>query len=128
MKNIYSNNKESIISNEKALLAAMIRGDILKLNKLIYKNMLSILPNGQTINKEMGLEIFRSRNIKIREIKPITQRINLIGDNAIVTTSIEIKGHYFDYILDGKYRFIRVWKLFNNTWKVIAESGFQIKK
>ena len=68
----------------------------------------------------------RSGNMKVHSISSSEQQINLIGDNAIVSVLIELKGKYLEHPIDGKFRYIRVWKLINDTWKVIGGSGVQI--
>ena len=74
----------------------------------------------------MDLETYSSGNMKINEIASSEQEINLIGDNAIVSIVIDMKGMYFDYSLDGKYKITRVWKLLNSKWKVIAGSSIKL--
>jgi len=110
---------------EKEILMAMKNCDVQKLDELLHEDLLFAIPNGQTITKELDLETYRSGNMKIKEISSSEQHINIIGDNAVVSVLIEMTGMYFDYILDGKYRVIRVWKSFNGNWKVIAGSSIQ---
>ena len=123
-----STEKDPIIKIEKELLNAMKNCDVQKLDELLHEELLFNTPNGQTITKTMDLEAYRSGNMRINEIKSSEQKINLIGDNAIVSVTIDMKGMYFDYSLDGKYRIIRIWKLFNNKWKVIAGSSIGVEK
>lgn len=123
---INQNDKDLIIVAEKEILTAMKNCDVQKLDKLLHKNLLFNLPNGQTITKALDLETYRSGSMKIKEISSSEEQTTIIGDNAIVTVTIKMKGIYFNHILDGKYRFIRVWKLFNNSWKVIAGSSIKL--
>jgi len=118
--------KESIISMEKEILDAMRNSDVEKLNELIHEDLLFNIPSGQTITKDLDLENYRSGNMKIENISSSEQSINLIGDTAVVSVTITMQGKYLEHILDGKYRIIRVWKVFVNTWKVIAGSSIQL--
>jgi len=113
---------KSIIASENKLLSAMKNCNIKALENLLHKDLLFNIPSGQTISKEMDIESYRSRSMIIDEIKSSQQKINLIGDNAVVSVTIEMKGKYHDSSIDGKYRLIRVWKLYDNVWKVIAGS------
>ncbi len=115
--------KEAIIKVEVTLLNAMKNGDIPKLDELIHADLLFIIPTGQTLTKAMDLDTYSSGNMKIKEISATDQRIHIVGDNAVVTVTIEMTGTYFEYVLDGKYRFIRVWKSVNEKWKLIAGSS-----
>lgn len=120
--------KESIIKVEKELLSAMKNCDIKKMKELLHEELLFNIPNGQTITKAMDLEAYSSGNMKINKIKSSERKINLIGDNAIVSVMIEIRGTYFDYSLDGKYKIIRIWKSFSNKWKVIGGGSMVMEK
>jgi len=112
--------------SEKEILTAMKNCDVQKLEELIHEDLLFSIPNGQTITKALDIESYSSGNMRIKEISSSDQQINIIGDSAVVSVIIEMKGTYFDFILDGKYRFIRVWKSFNNSLKVIAGSSIQL--
>jgi hypothetical protein len=37
-----------------------------------------------------------------------------------------MKGKFLTGEFEGRFRYIRVWKSFGNSWKVIAGSGTQI--
>lgn len=119
-------NTDLLLLAEKELLIAMKNCTVQKLDELLHEDLLFTTPTGQTITKSMDLETYSSGNMKIKEIASREQEIHLIGDNAVLSTIIEMKGMYFDHILDGKYRFLRVWKLFNGAWKVIAGSSIQL--
>lgn len=123
MGEIHLINIKSILASEYRLLKAMKECKIEELEILLHDDLLFNIPNGQTITKTMDLETYRSGNMKINEILADEQNINLIGDNAIITCTIRMKGMYFNHTLDGKYRFIRVWKLVDNKWRVIAGSS-----
>ncbi len=119
-------NKNSIRTAEKELLNAMKNCDVQILDTLLHEELLFTIPNGQTITKALDMETYSSGNMKIKEIASSEQEIHIIGDNAVVSVKIEMKGMYFDHILDGKYHFLRVWKSYNDTWKVIAGSSIQL--
>src|SRR5438270_693675 len=109
--------KEQIIESEKRLLAAFQNNDTKILDELLHEDLLFVIPTGQTITKVMDLENMRSGNMHVHSVSSSEQQINLIGDNAIVSVLIELKGKYLEHPIDGKFRYIRVWKVINNTWK-----------
>lgn len=115
--------KEQIIKNEKKLLDAFANKDLEVVDELLHENSLFVYPNGQTVTKSMVLENYRNGNSAFTTILASDQIINLIEDTAIVSINLELKGKYFDEIVSSQFRYIRVWKLFNNTWKVIAVCG-----
>jgi len=118
--------KDAIIKVEKELLNAMKNCDVKKMNELLHDELFFNIPNGQTITKSMDIETYSSGNMKINKIESSKQEINLIGDNAIVSVIIDMKGTYYNYSLDGKYKIIRIWKSFSNKWKVIGGSSIGI--
>ncbi len=128
MINSESIENDIITKMEKELLNAMKNCNVKKLDQLLHGALLFNIPSGETTTKSMDLDTYRSGNMRINQINSLEQQINLIGDNAIVSAVIDMKGMYFDYSLDGKYKIIRVWKLFHNNWKVIAGSSIAITK
>lgn len=127
MNTIKSKERDLIIRLEQEILDAMEHCDVKRLNELLHEDLLFNIPNGQTITKDMDLETYSSGKMKINGIKSSEQEINLIEDNAIVSVIIQMKGMYFDYSLDGKYKIIRIWKSINNQWKVIAGSSMRLE-
>lgn len=118
--------KDSIIKMEKSLLEAMKSCDVQKLDELLHEELRFTIPNGDTITKTIDLETYRSGNMKIVDLKSSNQEINMIDDCAVVSVRIEMKGFYFNFPLDGIYKIIRVWKLLDEQWKVIAGSSIKI--
>lgn len=118
---------EQIIECEKRLLDALKTGDIKVLDELLHDNLIFNIPTGQTITKAMDIENYRSGILTVSEILATDQIIKSIDDISSVALTLHLKAKYADQIVDGKFRYLRVWKLFDNSWKVIAGSGFQIQ-
>ncbi|TAD96583.1 MAG: nuclear transport factor 2 family protein [Bacteroidetes bacterium] len=120
------NLKEQIILNEEKLLVAIKSNDVEILDNLLHQDLLFNLPNGQTVSKEMDMQTYCSGNMTVHEISASQQQINLIGDTAVVSVKIKIDGKYFEQVLNGTFSYIRVWKLFDQQWKIIAGSCVQV--
>jgi len=118
--------QEQVIECEKRLLMAFKNNDIEVVDELLHDNLLFNIPNGQTVTKEMDIANLRSGVMEVNEIKISEQQICIIDDIATVAVTIHIKGKFADNLMDNKFRYLRVWKLIDNSWKVIAGSGFQI--
>ncbi|TBO40211.1 nuclear transport factor 2 family protein [Pedobacter kyonggii] len=116
------NTREQIILNEDRLLTAIQHGDIEDLDLLLHEDLLFNLPNGVTITKAMDMETYTSGNLIVNSILPTEQQINLINDIAVVSVKIELKAVYNSQSIEGIFRYLRVWKLFDQEWKVIAGS------
>ena len=117
---------DQLIESEKRLIEAMKNSDIKTLDELLYDNLVFIIPTGQIITKSMDLENYQSGSMIISEIVATEQSIKAIDDISTVTLTLFLKGKYEGQIIDGKYKYLRVWKLFDNSWKVIAGSVIPI--
>ncbi|MBB6502007.1 nuclear transport factor 2 family protein [Pedobacter cryoconitis] len=118
--------KEDIITCEKRLLEAIRLNDVSVLDELLHQDLLFTTPQGQTISKAQDMENYHSGNIAITHIESADQAIHLIGDTAVVAVTINLQGKYLVHSLDGNYRYTRVWKNIEDSWKVIAGSSVQL--
>lgn len=118
---------EHIIECETRLLEALKTSDIQVLDELLHDNLIFNIPTGKVITKEMDIENYRSGIMRVYEISTSDRIINTIENVSTVVVTVYLKAKYADQIIDGKFRYLRVWKLTNNMWKVIAGSGFQIQ-
>ena len=114
--------KTQIAENENRLLKAMLESDTAALDKLLHDDLLFNIPNGTTVTKNMDLDNYKSGNMIIRSVISSDQIIQEIGDTVIVAVTLVLNGKYSQQSLDGKYRYLRVWKLFDDSWKIIAGS------
>lgn len=119
--------EEQIIDCENRLLDAIRNGDIDTLDALLHDSLIFNIPTGQTITKIVDIENYRLGIMTVNEILATDQTIMIIEDSSVVAVTIHLKSKYAGQIIDGKFRYLRVWKLFDKSWKVIAGSGFQIQ-
>jgi hypothetical protein len=92
------------------------------LDKLLHDDLLFNGPDGETATKAVDLKNYRSGNINLHTLESSDRMLSTISDDVVVAVTVEIKGNYLGQEIDGKFRYIRVWKLFENNWKVIAGS------
>lgn len=118
---------EQIIDCEKRLLEALKTGDIQVLDELLHDDLLFNIPTGQTITKEMDIENYRSGIMTVYDISASDRTIKTNENMSTVVVTVCLKAKYADQIIDGKFRYLRVWKLTDYSWKVIAGSGVQIQ-
>ena len=119
--------EQEIMDCENRLLHAIRNGDINTLDELLHDSLIFNIPTGQTITKQMDIENYRSGIMSVYDISATDQTIRTIEDISTVVVTIHLKAKYADQIIDGKFRYLRVWKRFNNSWKIIAGSGAQIQ-
>lgn len=118
---------EDIVNAEIELLTAIKYADVSALEKILHDDLLFNLPDGQTITKEFDLNSYRSGKMKIDTLEASDQIISVIGDSAVVSVLVLLKGTYDNNALDGAFRYIRVWKQFDESLKVIAGSCIQLQ-
>ncbi|MBF4486615.1 MULTISPECIES: nuclear transport factor 2 family protein [unclassified Flavobacterium] len=113
---------ETIVNAEIELLTVIKTADVAALDKLLHDDLLFNLSDGQTITKEFDLETYRSGKVKIETLEAADQIINIIEDTAVVSVIILLKGTYDNNPIANSFRYIRVWKQFGESLKVIAGS------
>jgi len=121
-----SENKNHIISLETKLLKAFCDYDVDTLDELIHESALFVLPTGQAIPKGTVLNNYRQKKMTM-EIIPSDPIVNLIDDTAVIAVNLESQVTSGDTKSHSQFRYLRVWKLFNGTWKIIATGGVLIK-
>lgn len=113
---------KEIEEQENRLLSAIIKSDVAALNELIHDDLLFNLPDGQTATKTMDLDAYRAGKMKVTEISASDRKINIIDSAAVVAVTIDLKGEFTDISIDGKYRYLRVWKFNHDKWQIIGGS------
>ncbi|ABG58699.1 nuclear transport factor 2 family protein [Cytophaga hutchinsonii] len=116
------NQRDVILDCEKKLLTAIQNNDVESLEVLLHDDLLFIIPSGETVTKETDIAAYSSGKIALRAVVPSDYIIRIIHDTVVVSVNIEIKGEYMEHTLDNTFRYLRVWKLFDGNWKVIAGS------
>jgi hypothetical protein len=100
--------RDQVAASEQCLLEAMTTSNAESLDDLLHDDLLFNGPTGQTATKAMDLENYRSGNIQLQTVTSSDQAVSLIGDNAVVAVTVEIKGNYLEQAVDGKFRYLRV--------------------
>lgn len=118
--------KNEILNLENKLYEAMKNSNIEVLDNLLHADLLFVTPSGQTISKEMDLQTYREGNLKINELIPSVEELNIIDDLAIITLQMKLKGSYNNESFEANYRYIRFWKKFPEGIKVVGGSGIAI--
>ena len=113
---------ENIVNAEIELLTAIKNADISVLEKILHDDLLFNLPNGNTITKEFDLDSYRSGKMKIDLLEASDQIINVIDDTAVVAVTIFLKGVFENNPINGVFRYVRIWKQFDENIKIIAGS------
>lgn len=111
-----------IVARENALLRAITTNDVALLDDLLHDDLLFNGPDGQTGTKALDLANYRSGGIQLRRAEASDRLLSAIGDNVVVAVTTTLEGSYLGVPVDGRYRYLRVWKRVGGAWRVIGGS------
>jgi ketosteroid isomerase-like protein len=118
--------KEEIIKLEYQLIEAIKTSDTNFIENVLHDDLLFIAPNGQVITKEMDLSSHRAGQMLVEELIPQFEDFKIVGDTAISVVVYDTKGRMLGNPISGKFRYIRNWKIFSDSVKVISGACLQI--
>lgn len=118
--------QKQIFDLESELISAVKASDLLTLDKLLHDDLLLITPEGQTITKKMDMDSHRAGNMVIEVYISNSDFINIFEDTAISVSTSETKGKMLNQPTEGFFKYIRVWKLVDENWKLIGGSCTQL--
>ena len=75
----------------------------------MYDDLIFNIPTGQTINKAMNIENYKSGIISVLEILPSEQIVSIVDEVATVAVTIYLKAKYVDQIINRKFRDLSMW-------------------
>jgi ketosteroid isomerase-like protein len=110
-----------IINVEERLRQTMLASNVSVLNELLAPEIIITSHLGELLGKQDDLAAHESGLIKIHELKPSEQQIQIHGEVAIVSVRMQILGSYDGSPANGDFRFTRVWAVSaNGTWHIVA--------
>ena len=115
-----------IIKLEEKIVDAILGSNVEVLDQLLHDEVVFVNHLGMAVSKKEDLAPHVSGYLKITVLDVSDQDIKLFGDTVVVTVSKEIKGSYLKQEFESHVRFTRVWKLFDQQWKVIAASSVPV--
>lgn len=119
--------KEIIVDLEFKLIDAIKSNDIGFLETHLHDDLLFVMPDGQTITKQLDIDFHKSKQMIFENIIPTFENVVIIDDNtAIVTITYRIIGAMADNRINGDFKYIRFWKHFENNFQIIGGSCHQI--
>jgi hypothetical protein len=98
-----------IVSVEERLRQAMLASDVGVLDELLAPEIIITSHLGELLRKQDDLAAHESGLIKIHELEPSEQQIQIHGAMAIVSVRMQLSGSYNASPANGDFRFTRVW-------------------
>jgi ketosteroid isomerase-like protein len=105
---------------------ALIQNDVATINRLLADDYLGINPNGTLETKADALAQGRSGTVKISSIDPISMKVRVYGDTAVVTSQVQLEGHDGERDISGRYHYTRVYSHKSGEWKVVSFEASRI--
>jgi ketosteroid isomerase-like protein len=103
-----------IIDMEERFRQAMLQADVRVLDELIAPELLFTNLFGQIVSKAEDLAGFQAGILRLKELTPSDQRIQLHPDFAVVSVRMHLVGSYQGAPIDEYIRYTRVWSISSN--------------
>lgn len=117
---------EDVIEVENKLFSAQLVSNVEILDQLLHDDLIAVTPTGQIVTKEMDLNSHRAKTMIIEEASTEIDEIKITADTALSIVTMTAKGKVMGTPLEGKFRYFRVWKLFDDKLKVVGASFMQL--
>lgn len=118
--------REYIIEAENKLFSAQLVSNVEILDQLLHDDLLAVAPTGEIITKEMDLNSQKAKTMIIENASIEIDDIKITGDTALSIVTMIAKGKMMGTPLEGRFRYFRVWKLFDDELKIIGASFMQL--
>ena len=119
--------REDIVEVENQLFSAQLVSDVNILDQLLHDDLIAVAPTGQIVTKEMDLNAHRTKTMIIEEASTVINEVKITGeDTAISIVTMKAKGKMMGTPLEGQFRYLRVWKRFDDTLKIVGASFMQL--
>ncbi|KMQ69195.1 hypothetical protein ACM39_03570 [Chryseobacterium sp. FH2] len=118
--------RENVVEAENKLFSAQLVSDVDILNQLLHDDLVALAPTGQILTKEMDLYAHKAKTMIIEDASTEIDNIEIMGDTALSIVTMTAKGKMMGTPIEGKFRYLRVWKRFDDTLKVIGASFMQL--
>ncbi|SMC59943.1 nuclear transport factor 2 family protein [Moheibacter sediminis] len=119
-------NREDVVEAENKLFSAQLVSDVEILDQLLHDDLIAVAPTGEVVTKEMDLNSHKAKTMIIENASTEIDDIKITGDTALSIVTMTAKGKMIGTPIEGKFRYFRVWKCFDDTLKVIGASFMQL--
>jgi hypothetical protein len=118
--------KDEIIEAENKLFSAQLVSNVEILDSLLHDDLIAVAPTGQIVTKEMDLNSHRAKTMIIEDASTEIDDIKINGDTALSIVTMTAKGKMMGVPLEGKFRYLRIWKRFDGNLKIMGASIMQL--
>jgi ketosteroid isomerase-like protein len=110
----------SVEASERERIAAMVAGDIGKLDQLLHEDLIFGHTNGLYDDKATYLNKFRAGTVRYAD--PIHQIVKVVvrGDAALVRVHLKMRAELKDRSIPLNVLALTVWSLEQGRWRMVA--------
>ena len=113
----------NVIENiESLLIDAMTTCNLEVLHKLLHQDVIMTSENGEVFIGVKKLHINEPSLLKIKTLEIKERSISFFNTVAVVNSYENRTGEYLGLYFEREFRVTRVWKNYNNNWKLIVAS------
>ena len=111
--------KHEVEGLEEQWRVAQLAGDVAAMDRLLAEDYVGISVNGEVNTKTQQLDRLRTRSLILSKIAFSDMKVKLVGPVAIVTSLADIEGSSNGVVINGQYRYTRVYqRLASGAWKI----------
>ncbi|WP_210148993.1 nuclear transport factor 2 family protein [Chryseobacterium scophthalmum] len=118
--------RENVVEAENKLFSAQLVSNVEILDQLLHDDLLAVAPTGEIITKEMDLNSHKAKTMIIENASIEIDDIKIMDDTALSIVTMTAKGKMMGAPLEGRFRYFRVWKHFDDSLKIIGASFMQL--
>jgi len=119
--------EQSLRAANEAYNQAIIRGDVVALEKIFAADFVYTTTSGQVMQRAAQLEQFRSKRLVIESGNGSEERVQVHGRIGIVTGQFDATGTYEGKPFDARERYTSVWQVRGDRWELLSEQGTLIR-
>ncbi len=108
--------------------AAAVNAQTDVLRNLLADDFIEIGPDGKSVTRDEGIGRLQSGELKIQSLSYSDTKVKVYIGDAVVTGLATLKGTFKDKDIGGDYRFIDVYEIRKNVWKLAYRQITPIKK
>jgi len=121
--------KKQVEALEEQWRQARLTGDVATMEKMLSEDYIGISMTGQVSTKAQQLERVREHKVVLTRLDLGEMQIKLVGSLAIVTSRAEIVGTNEGNLVQGSYRYTRVYqRLPSGLWKITSFEATRIPR
>jgi ketosteroid isomerase-like protein len=108
---------------ERDLVEAMRVGDRDALVAIWDDEFVFTDPDGRSLMRDECLEKLDEGTIRFKEASLSSMQVRVFGDTAVVLGIVTLRGWAGDFVFDGDYSFMDVYRKFDGRWRAVLSSG-----